>query len=82
MNFNLIKRIYDLKELKSKIELKIELLEIENINLKTTPAESLSTSELVEILKEREGVSFLELENDSRMRMNIEGPIKILQIID
>ena len=45
-------------------------------------AECLSTSELVDILKEREGVTSIQVEIDSRVKLDEEGPVTILRVID
>ena len=75
MNNYYIKRIEELEAEK-------ETLEIENTNLKSVTAECLSTSELVDILKEREGVTSIQVEIDSRVKLDEEGPVTILRVID
>ena len=71
-----------LAEINVDLRAKIEMLEIENMNLKSVPAVLLSTTELVEALKGREGVTFLQIENGSRIKFDSEGPETILRIID
>ena len=78
----LAQKLLELVEENAKLEIKKEELEIENINLKSVTAECLSTSELVEILKEREGVTTIQVEIDSRVKLDEEGPVTILRIID
>ena len=50
--------------------------------LKTESADNLNTSELVEILKQREGVTTLEVCPDSRAKFDVEGPEIVLRIIN
>ena len=71
-----------LAEINVDLRAKIEMLEIENMNLKSVPAVLLSTTELVEALKGREGVTFLQIENGSRIKFDSEGSETILRIID
>ena len=78
----LAQKLLELVEENAKLEIKKEELEIENINLKSVTAECLSTSELVDILKQREGVSSLGIDVDSRISFTEEGPMIILKIID
>ena len=79
---NLANKLLKLSEEKAELEIKNEALEIENINLKSVTAECLSTSELVDILKEREGVTSIQVEIDSRVKLDEEGPVTILRVID
>ena len=79
---NLANKLLKLSEEKAELEIKNEALEIENINLKSVTAECLSTSELVDILKEREGVTSIQVEIDSRVKLDEEGPATILRVID
>ena len=78
----LAQKLLELVEENAKLEIKKEELEIENINLKSVTAECLSTSELVGILKQREGVTTIQIENESRIKLDEEGPAIILRIID
>ncbi len=78
----LAQKLLELVEENAKLEIKKEELEIENINLKSVTAECLSTSELVDILKQREGVTTIQIENESRIKLDEEGPAIILRIID
>ena len=78
----LANKLLELAKEIAKLETKAEFLEIENINLKSATAECLSTSELVDILKEREGVTTIQVEIDSRVKLDEEGPVTILRIID
>ncbi len=78
----LANKLLELAKENAELEIKSEALEIENTNLKSTTAECLSTSELVEILKEREGVTTIQVEIDSRVKLDEEGPVTILRIID
>lgn len=74
--------IIRLKEENFKMRTKGNKLEEKLENLKSSTAECFSTSELVDILKERVGVSTLEIDVESRIRATEEGPMTILKIID